>query len=217
MSDAENTTPTLSNGPDAEASNETEVSTTTGLTPEQELELLKSKADKMGVKYGPRIGVDTLRSKINAELSGEKSDEKDNDENEGEAPALTANEILAKKRGDMVKKELRMVRCRISNLNPQKKDLAGEIFSVTNKYLGTVKKFIPYGEATDEGYHVPYILFQQLKTRKFQSIQTKTVKGQIQVKRRWVPEFALEEMDPLTQKELASLANSQAAAGGMSE
>ena len=72
-----------------------------------------------------------------------------------------------------------------------------------------------YGEDTDNGYHVENIIYQQLKARKFQSITTKSVKGQIQVSTRWVPEFALEVMTPLTKEELKDLAASQAAAGGL--
>ena len=41
-----------------------------GASPEEMLDALKRKADLLGVKYGPRIGLDTLRAKINAHTEG---------------------------------------------------------------------------------------------------------------------------------------------------
>lgn len=177
---------------------------------DEQLEVLKRKADMLGVKYGARIGVDALRAKINAKLNGEK------DETEPEAAELSPAAREAKLRADVLAESMKLVRLRIANLNPSKKDLHGEIFTVGNKFLGTVRKFIPYGEATDNGYHVPNVIYQQLKERKFLQIKTRTVNGQIVIEQRWVPEFALEVMDQLTKTELNQLAASQAAAAGMS-
>lgn len=173
------------------------------------LEALKRKAETLGVKYGPRIGIDALREKINAAMEGEA-------EAEEASVNLTKHGREAKLRAEIFEREMRMIRVRITNLNPHKKELRGEIFTVANKYIGDVKKFIPYGEVTDEGYHIPHVLFTELRDRKFLSIRTKMVKGQIEVLQRWVPEFALEVLEPLAPKELAKLANQQAAAAGAS-
>ena len=37
-----------------------------------ELELLKARADKLGIKYSPNIGIETLKERINAVLAPEK-------------------------------------------------------------------------------------------------------------------------------------------------
>jgi hypothetical protein len=118
-------------------------------------------------------------------------------------------------RADMKAREMKLIRLRITNMNESKADLNGEIFCVMNKYLGIVKRFVPYGEPTDEGWHVPYVIYKQLRDRKFLQVKTKTVKGQIQVDTRWVKEFNLEIMDPLTETELKQLATAQAAAAGL--
>ena len=107
---------------------------------------------------------------------------------------------------------MKLIRCRIYNLNPSKRDLQGEIVTVGNKYLGSVKKFIPFGEATDNGYHIPNILYEELKRRRFQSITTKSVKGQIVVNNRMVPEYSLEVLPQLTKEQLKELADKQGAA-----
>ena len=175
-----------------------------------ELEALKQRASMLGVKFSPNIGVDKLRAKVDKALS-------DDDDDEPEVE-LTAVQRKAKVRQEMKLEQTQLIRCRIQNMNPDKRELPGEIWSVSNKYLGTIKKFVAYGEGSDEGYHVPKILLEMIRTRKFLQITTKPKannKADIDVKTRWVPEFAIQELPPLTAKELADLAASQAAAGGL--
>lgn len=116
----------------------------------------------------------------------------------------------------MRREALKLVRVRIQNLDPKKKDLHGEIFTVGNRFVGTVKKFIPYGEATDDGYHIPNILFEALKERKFLHIRTFKDRQtkQDRVETSWQREFALEVLPQLTPDELAKLAAAQMAANG---
>jgi len=111
---------------------------------------------------------------------------------------------------------MRLVRCRITNLDPKKKDLHGEVISVGNRYIGTVKKFIPFGEQTENGYHIPKVLFDELAGREFLHIKTTRDKktNQINVETKYVKEFSLEVLPQLTQAELADLAAQQAAANG---
>lgn len=179
---------------------------------EAELEALKSRATMMGISFSPRIGVDRLRAKIDAKLNGEA------DEPETPAAPMTEAARKAAVRKQQRDEMMALVRCRIANLNPSKRELRGEIFTVANKYLGTVRKFVPYGEATDNGYHIPRIIYEQLKSRKFLQVNTRNdrIGGDIVIDQRWVPEFSIEVLPQLTQAELDKLAASQAAAGGVS-
>lgn len=171
-----------------------------------ELDLLKQRADTLGVKYSPNIGLDALKTKVEAALNGTKTSDE-----AGAAPVLS----LAQLREQMQKEELKLIRVRIANLNPDKKDLHGEIFTVANKIIGTVRVFVPYGERTDDGWHVPNIIFKQLKARKFLQVKVLTrAGGHTEVEQKWVPEFSLEVLEPLTEEELSQLANQQAAANG---
>jgi hypothetical protein len=118
-------------------------------------------------------------------------------------------------REQQLKDAMRLVRCRIVNMDPKKKDLDGEILTVGNRYIGTVKKFIPYGEATDDGYHIPKVLYDELEDRKFLHIQVtkdKVTKMQ-KVVTSYVKEFSIEVLPQLTPTDLAKLAAAQAAAG----
>lgn len=113
--------------------------------------------------------------------------------------------------------QMKLVRIRIQCLDPKKADLNGEILTIANKHLGTIKRFVPYGETTDDGWHVPYIIYKELERRRFLSIRTvKDPKTkQLVVKKGWAKEFAIEILPPLTQGELIQLANQQAAAGSI--
>lgn len=110
---------------------------------------------------------------------------------------------------------MKLVRCRIYNLNPGKRELHGEIITVGNKYVGTLKKLIPFGEATDNGYHIPQMIYDDLKQRRYQAITTRRVNGQIKVTSRMAPEYNIEVLPPLSKEELAELAMKQAAAERM--
>lgn len=126
---------------------------------------------------------------------------------------LTPQEQKMKDRADLIKEQMKLVRCRIQNLDPKKAELPGEIFTVANRILGTVRKYVPYGEVTDNGYHLPYIIYKQLEDRRFLNIRTSTKNGQVRVESNWAKEFAIEVLPPLTQEELDRLAAAQAAAG----
>jgi hypothetical protein len=120
-------------------------------------------------------------------------------------------------RHQLKRDKMALVRVRITNLNPAKKDLPGEIFTVANKYLGTVRKYVPYGEVTDNGYHIPVCIYEQLEDRRFQNIRTVKDRrtGVNRVETNWAKEFAIEILPQLTREELDRLANAQAAAGSI--
>ena len=201
-----------------------------------ELDLLKQRATLMGITFSNNIGEDTLRQRIadkQAELdAAESSSDEEDEEQEEEQVIQTASAALASDgeqavaktterpltlRERIIKEQMRLVRVRITCLDPKKKDLPGEILTVANEYLGTVRKFIPFGELTDDGYHIPYCLYKMLDARKFLNIRTFKDRrtGTVRVESGYVKEFALEVLDPLTPAELAKLATAQKAAGSV--
>lgn len=190
-------------------------------TQPDELTLLKARADQMGIPYKGNIGIETLKGKIEAKMSGEKPapdpEEEFSSDEENEAPkVLTEAERQQEVRNRLSREKLKLVRVRISNLNPAKNDLHGEIITVRNKFIGTVRRMIPFGEATDGGYHIEQIIYDDLKSRRFQQIRTKRVNGQIQHEARLVPEYAIEVMPPLSDEERTDLAQRQQAAERLS-
>lgn len=189
-----------------------------------ELDLLKQRADQMGIPYKSNIGIDALKAKIEAKLAGEQppadgdDDQPAGDQPEAAAPkkAKSRAEIEQDIRDEQAKEQMKLIRCRITCLNPAKAAIKGEIITVANRYVGTVRKFVPFGEATDNGYHIPQIMLNELKTRKFNSVTTKKGEnGQLLPIQRMVPEFAIEILEPLTMEELGKLAATQMAAAGL--
>lgn len=182
-----------------------------------ELEVLKSRADMMGIKYSPKIGVDALRDKIQRHMSDEKPSATNEDEEVEMAPKekKVVPETEAQMRERLRKEALRLVRVRITCHNPSKADLRGELFLVGNKYIGNVNKFISFGDDTENGYHIPMVLYNNLKNRKYLSKRSRRgPNGQDILETRMVPEFSIEVLPDLTDKQLADLAASQAAKGG---
>lgn len=195
--------------------------------PADELTVLKQRATMMGIAFSNNISAATLRKKIEDKMAGEPETPDVSDQPNGlEAAAAVADAkdttpATTKKPQSEYEKQyaeqMKLVRCRITCLNPGKKDLPGEIFTVANKVLGTVRKFIPYGEVTDDGYHIPYILYKTLDEKKFLHIRSTRDRrtGTPQVHTSWAKEFAIEVLPPLTPEELQKLATAQLAAGSV--
>lgn len=202
-----------------------------------ELDMLKSRARMMGIGFSNNIGVDALKAKIQAKMDGQtdRTDEDGNvNESEMEINALEALGAMGVQKGDpdvqetqtekpltlrqMIEKDaMKLIRCRITNMDPKKKDLQGEIFTVANEYIGTVRRFVPFGEITDDGWHIPQCIFDMMKARKFLNIRTARDRrtGTMKVSQSWSPEFAIEILEPLTKAQLQQLAQAQIAAGSI--
>lgn len=202
-----------------------------------ELDMLKQRATQMGIVFSNNIGLDKLRERVNAKMEGLP----DPEEAPVAPPAPVApvavtpvaeapiiNPLTGLEEGVdpdagmttrqiLMRDQMKLVRVRIANLDPSKKDLSGEILTVANEYIGTVRKFIPFGEATDEGYHVPQCLLSMMQERKFQTIRTIKDRrsGTVRVETGEAREFAIEILEPLSEAEMRQLATAQQAAGGL--
>lgn len=199
--------PAKPNVPDLGVDDETPV-----IKPDR-LKMLKDRATQMGISYSPNIGEDALAQKIKDKIEGTVSKE---DNPVKEDAALTERQLKNQARKEMLAENMKLIRLRIVNLNPQKADLPGEIITVSNGIIGTVRKYVPFGEATEDGYHVPNIIYKMMKERKFLSLKKKknSQTGKEYIEQMMAPEFGLEVLPPLTQEELDELAVRQAAGNG---
>lgn len=182
-----------------------------------ELDVLKQRATLMNIKFSNNISVEKLREKIEAAQVKDEPEVKEATVN----PLGEKQEAGVKKMtlGQKIRAEqTRLIRVRIQNLDPKKKDLPGEIITVANEYMGTVRKFVPFGEVTDNGYHIPYCIYEFLKERKFINITTRKGKnGLPDIRATEAREFSIEVLPPLTEAELAQLAQAQIAAGSLND
>lgn len=160
----------------------------TDTTELSELDVLKQRADDMGIEYSPRIGVDALREKVNAKLAS--------------APKNPTSSQFSQLRQEALK----LVRVRITNLNPSKKESEAEYFSAGNAVIPTITRLVPFELDT----HVEQILINQIKNRKFVQVKTVNRDGKSYPERSLRNEFQVEVLPPLTQEELKDLAAEQA-------
>ena len=169
---------------------------------EKTLDELKDIADGLGLKYHPTISAAKLADKIE-EFATEPE----------EVPVAPAQKKTPK---EIRQAATKLVRVRVTCMNPAKRDWDGEIFMVGNRHTGTLRKYVPYGV----DWHVPQMILDMIKARQcqvFQSVKRRTAGGDISSREgKLVKEFAVEILPPLTEKELAELAQRQAMAAGTS-
>jgi hypothetical protein len=162
---------------------------------QDELESLKERADRLGIKYHPSIKVESLREKVTAAMS--------------DTPVATSTPITTVVKVDPRKEASRLIRIRISCMNPAKREWDGEIISVGNSVVGTFKKYIPF--SADEGWHVPKIIYDALVDRQCQIFTAgKDSRGNTIRQSKLIKEFSIEVLPPLTADELQELARRQA-------
>lgn len=230
------------------------------LPPTDELTELKERADTLGLNYHPKIGLETLRTKVNDFINGVKPAveepapaaapvaaapasliptpaaivaaaetlpaAKSSTPATPVAAAVVATPVPAApvvetdgmKRVRQKREALKLIRVRITCMNPAKKEWEGEIFTVGNATIGTVKKFIPFN--AEEGWHIPSIMLEMLRERKCQIFVTKKTAGPkagaVSVREgKLIREFAIEVLPPLTDAEMADLAQRQAMSGAI--
>lgn len=167
-----------------------------------ELDNLKTRAKELGISFSPNIGIEALRKKIEAvEVKPLEAE-----------PVSEKQVQQARLRVDVRKEALRLIRCRISNNDPAKRDLQGDYYTVANQLIGKITKYVPFRGKAAESYHIPYCIYRMLLAKKYISINPAQGNNLNSTSRaQELPEFNIEILDPLTQEELQELAKEQAA------
>lgn len=181
--------------------------------------ILLERAKQLGIKVSGNIGLDTLREKIQDHLDGKVSKDENEEKDTKKAESKDTEpveETLAAKVKRLRLDALQLVRVRITCMNPFKKDITGEVITVSNRYIGRVSKLIPFN--LEEPYHVPKVLIEELKTRRYLNVKTVRKDGVDVVQpeaMRELPEYAIEYLPKLTEKELNDLKIQQAQSGSL--
>ena len=162
-----------------------------------ELATLKARADTLGIQYHPSIGVEKLREKVNGALAPKEE-------------TATFNPA-APSRKELRDEASKLVRMRLTCMNPNKKEWDGEFITAGNAVVGSFTKFIPFN--APDGWHVPHIIYEQLRDRECQVFYTvRDSKGNATRKGKLIKEFSIEILPQLTKEELHDLAQRQAMA-----
>jgi hypothetical protein len=174
---------------------------------QDELEVLKARADRLGISYHPSIKVEKLREKLEKEMSGEVP------EKAAPTKVVKEEETEAQRNNRKRLEANELIRIRVTCMNPQKKDWDGEIFTTGNAIVGTIKKYVPFN--ADEGWHVPRMIYQQMLERQCQVFYTVTNRNGVKTRAgKLIREFNIEVLPPLTVEELKEIAQRQAMAAG---
>lgn len=176
------------------------------VTAEQQLESIKVRLDRMGVKYHPSIGLEKATEKLKEALA----------EGEVAQPEVVekAAETDGQRRKRLRKEAGKLVRVNITCMNPLKREWDGEVFTVGNSVVGSFAKFVKFN--TDDGYHIPHIIYEQVRDRQCQVFHTVAgPRGRKIRKGKMIKEFAIDVLPPLNQAELEELAQRQAMSGSI--
>lgn len=174
-----------------------------------ELTTLKARADRLGISYHPSIGLEKLKEKVNATVTATEV------KAEAAEVTVTAEESKEQRRKRKRLEANTLVRVRVTCMNPAKKEWEGELFTAGNSVVGSFTKYVPFN--TDEGWHVPQIILNQIQQRMCQIFtSTKDVRGNSVRKGKQIKEFNVEIMHSLSEEELRNLAQRQAMANGTS-
>lgn len=176
-----------------------------------ELTVLKERAKKLNISFSPNIGLEALKAKVQAVLDNTASAKDVSDAPTENKPAVVAPVLVetdGQRRSRLRKEAHKLIRVRISCKNQNKKEWPGEIFTVSNSVIGTIRKFVPFD--AEDGYHVPKALLQMIKEREHQVFYKVKENGKEVTRSKLQREFHVEILDPLTQAELAELAQRQA-------
>lgn len=168
-----------------------------------ELEVLKQRATTLGIKFHPSIGLEKLKVMVENALS-------DNPTKVEEVKStLTSKAAEAAARAVVVKDANALIRVRVACMNPAKKEWVGEVFTVSNSVVGTIRKYVPFNN--DEGWHVPAMILSVMRERQCQIFVTDVGKDGAKLRKaKLIREFSIEELPTLTLKEIEELAQRQA-------
>ena len=178
----------------------------------QEREALKARCQLLGIQTQGNQSNETLRALIRA-----KQEEMDVAARQANPAAFDESVETSQGRTPSLREylkteALKLVRVRISCMNPQLAKMGSVIITTGNEYTGTVRKVVFFGEKTENGYHIPQIILNVLQRRKFQQVvEERNHKGHLVPRARWMKEFNIEILPPLTQKELNALKDRQLA------
>ena len=173
----------------------------------EELDSLKERCKAVGLSFHPNISYEKLSGRYQEFMDAKKEAEKPAPVAVVDAPVLTKGQAANK----MKREQSALIRVRVACMNPNKREWEGEVFTVSNRSVGTLKKYVPY----DTVWHVPRMILTMIEERQCQVFVTESDgRGNKSRKGKMVKEFAIEVLPQLTEAQIKDLAQRQAMAAG---
>lgn len=202
-----------------------------------ELEALQERCKLMGITFHPNSKEASLRAKIQAALDDQDPNTVGEEESDAADPVdngkpanssmpdlsnLPEGVLVPKGKYKPETKEEKAYRLRLQGTklvrvfihcnNPMKKEWQGEQFTVSNRNLGTLSRFVPF----EQEWHVEAAILDMMRDRQYLGFNTrKAGPMKLEIKEpKFIKEFNIEVLDPLTEKEIKDLAIKQAMQSG---
>ena len=173
---------------------------------------LKAQADKLGVKYSPNIGTETLQARVSKAIA--KIATETNEVAAQKAKAKVKPETQGQRNARKKKEASKLVRVIISNKDPRDNNRTGITFQVSNSVIGTLGKHVPFGVV----WHVPQAVLNVFAEKTHQIwINGKSKYGITKRIPKTVSTYSIEYLDPLTPKEFEDLKIKQAMADNIED
>ena len=175
-------------------------------------DLLMEEAKSLGLKPHHSTGELKLQQMINDELTkGEDVGDV------GEVETKVEVEAVAETKGERIKRlrdeQRKLVRVVVRCNNDDKKEWTGQTITVICA-AGTLKKWVPFDN--ENGWHVPQGILDVMGAKMCQKFKNgKLANGQPHKVSFMAKEYSIEELKPLSKKELKDLEKEQAARGSI--
>lgn len=182
---------------------------------------LRDKATELGIKFNPSIGDAKLTAKIVEKCKEDGIDistvlpdysPEEQDDLAKQVKGLTFASAAEKNKKTTPKalkekEATKLVRVIISCNDPNKQAFTGDIFSVGNGEFQEQKKMVPFNVPT----HITQMMLNMLREKMVQTHYKVKENGRTVQRTRLSPMFSIQELPPLTNKELEAIKQKQLA------
>lgn len=174
-------------------------------------EYWKQEATKLAISFPSNIPTEKLQTLVQETLKSRQAVQ-------SEAGTRGLNKNVSKLAPEVISMQesaMSLVRFKLTVLDPNKSKATGIFISAGNDNIAPIKRMIPFNVPV---WHAERIIVEHLKNLKYTVMQTKynpTLKASFDdpSSRRLMPAFLIEELPPLTEKELADLRELQTKQG----
>lgn len=166
-------------------------------------EALMAQGKKLGINIHVNTSVENMLTMVNQALIYTLH----------KAPDAPVKQKVIKDKALARKEATRLIRVRVTNMDPTKTKHTAQTFGFSNSVVGTIQRVVPLD--IEEGFHIPQVLIEVIKSAKYRQTRYRTInhRGQEQevpysVE---VPSFSVEVLPPITAKELHDIKQRQMA------
>ena len=189
-----------------------------------DINVLKEVATNLGISFNGNIGFNTLLGRVETKCKElettleEEIDKMDTKLQEETKPAAKAEKkakitfaslALAQKKKkkpvDKQKEATKLVRCIVTCNNKNKISHQGEIFTARNAVMPEISKYVHYGVP----YHVPQILLNVIREKKYQMFRIENRNGKKIKVSFMVPEYNIQLLEDISMDELKAIKQRQ--------